>query len=460
MGRMNISIIGLGKLGSPMAACFAAKGHNVVGVDLNEAFVQSINQGIAPVFEPGLQEMLDQSDGRLTATSDLRKAVAATEITFVIVPTPSLTNGGFSTKHVLACFEQLAKVLAVKESYHVVVVTSTVMPGATGGELKEALEQASGKSCPQDFGLCYSPEFISLGSVIKNYLHPDLVLIGESDPVAGDRLSEVYRTVCENNPPIKRMSFANAELTKLAVNTFVTTKISYANMLAEICERLDQGDVDVVTAAVGEDSRVGKKFLTGALGYGGPCFPRDNRAIIHLAKQLDVLAPLPVATDEINSHQVTRLRELVRKNRPLGGKVGILGLAYKPDTNVVEQSQGLMLAQELSATGIPVQVYDPHAHENAKMHLPKHVEYASSASALARSVDVLVITLPCQEYKAISSEDVARQNTPATVIDCWRILSREEFGPLCNYIRIGEGGVDSTSNVLSFSDYTKRKEAA
>lgn len=458
---MDISIVGLGKLGSPMAACFAAKGHKVVGVDLNEHFVQSVNEGKAPVFEPGLQDMIDRSEGRLSATLDLQAAVAETDITFVIVPTPSLPEGDFSTEYVLRAAQQIGEAIAGKDSYHVVVLTSTVMPGATGDEMKPALEKASGKICSQDFGLCYSPEFISLGSVIQNYLHPDFVLIGESDSKAGDRLSEVYRSVCENDPPIQRMAFSNAELTKIAVNTFVTTKISYANMLSQMCEQLEDGDVDVVTSAIGQDSRIGRKYLKGATGFGGPCFPRDNRAIIRLAEQMSVEASLPVATDAINTLQVSRLRELTLSHLPPGGKVGVLGLAYKPDTNVVEKSQGLMLAQELAeeGRGISVLAYDPHANENAAAVLPSSVEIAASAAAVAQNVDVLVITIPCPEFQSVCIDDVARQDHSVTVIDCWRILPHQDFQGACNYVRMGTGDTRQFSDVIPFNTGESRYKA-
>ena len=180
---MKISIIGLGKLGAPMAACFAAKGHEVVGVDLSEEFVAKINAGQAPVFEPGLQETLDKTEGRLTATTDTKAAIEKTEITFLIVPTPSRTDGTFSLDHVLAAAQPIGEVLWQKDEFHVVVLTSTVMPGATMQELAPELERLSGKRCGVDFGLCYSPEFIALGNVIHDYLNPDLVLLGESDKV-------------------------------------------------------------------------------------------------------------------------------------------------------------------------------------------------------------------------------------------------------------------------------------
>ena len=174
------------------------------------------------------------------------------------------------------------------------------MPGSTGGTLLPALEEHSGKKCGTDFGLCYNPEFIALGSVIRDMLNPDMILIGESDARSGEILEELYQGVCESNPRIQRMNFVNAELTKLSVNTFVTTKISYANMLAQVCETLPGADVDVVTSAIGCDTRIGQKYLKGALGYGGPCFPRDNVAFSALARANGAPALLAEATDQLN----------------------------------------------------------------------------------------------------------------------------------------------------------------
>lgn len=439
---MDVSVIGLGKLGSPFAACLAAKGNRVIGVDVNERFVQLINEGNPPVFEPGLAEMLAKTEGRLSATTDMETAIAQTDLTFMIVPTPSESNGAFSLKYALAAAKTIGKALKGKDRFHVVVLTSTVMPGDTGGEMLPTLEKYSGKRCGEDFGLCYSPEFIALGSVIRDMLHPDFILIGESDPRSGDMLSQVFRSFCNNTPPIRRMAFVNAELAKLAVNTFVTTKISYANMLAEICENLDGGDVDAVTSAIGMDTRIGSKYLKAAMGYGGPCFPRDNVALASLASRLGVLAALPQATDRINLWQVTRLQKIVKTHLPPGGAVGVLGLAYKPKTNVVERAQGLELAQKLAADQVPVVVYDPSPMDTARDILKDSVTFASSASECAQQVDVLVVTTPCEEFKAIDPACLKRKaGYEVTVIDCWRYLDREQVSSMCQYVALGTSDI-------------------
>src|SRR4029077_10735022 len=282
---MKISIVGLGKLGSPMAAVMAHKGHDVTGVDLNPAYVAAIQQGLPPVNEPGLAQMIHANHERLSATQDCHAAVLATDVTFIMVPTPSEADGGFSMKYVLDSAEQIGGALRTKQGWHLVVLSSTVMPGSTGGTLLPALEAHSGKKCGRDFGLCYNPEFIALGNVIRDMLNPDMILIGESDLQSGDILERLYNGVCESNPHILRMNYVNAELTKLSVNTFVTTKISYANMLAQVCEQVPGADANVFSAAVGLYTRIGAKYLKGALGYGGPCFPRDNAAFSSFAQQ-------------------------------------------------------------------------------------------------------------------------------------------------------------------------------
>jgi UDPglucose 6-dehydrogenase len=439
---MNLSIIGLGKLGSPMAAVMAYKGISVVGVDVNPAFVTAIREGRAPVNEPGLAEMIQANHERLTATMDYEEAILATDVTFIIVPTPSGPDGKFSMRFVLSAAEKIGAALRRKPDWHLVVLSSTVMPGCTGGELLPALERHSGKKCGVDFGLCYNPEFIALGSVIRDMLNPDMILIGESDPRSGQILDAFYTGVCDSNPRIQRMNFVNAELTKLSVNTFVTTKISYANMLAQICETLPGADVDIVTSAIGCDSRIGQKYLKGALGYGGPCFPRDNVAFSAMARTNGVPALLAEATDQMNRRQVPRLAELILARLPEGGTAGVLGLSYKPNTEVIEESQGVELAKSLLAAGVKVAVYDPAAMDNAKPQLVGKVTFARNAAECVGLSDVVVITTPWAEFRAISPADLKADNGLPTVLDCWRVLSREIFQEVATYMTLGFGAVD------------------
>jgi UDPglucose 6-dehydrogenase len=441
---MNISVIGLGKLGAVLAAVMADRGHEVVGVDIDAEAVTAINEGRAKVREPGLDEMIAKNAGRLSATGDFESAVGRTEITFVVVPTPSGPDATFSLQYVLKAAESIGRALARKATYHLVVISSTVMPGSTGSEVLPLLERISGKRCGVDFGLCYNPEFIALGSVIRDMSKPDMILIGESDDRAGKLLEDLYGTVCPNDPPVARMNFVNAELTKISVNTFVTTKISYANMLAEICERVPGADAEAVSQAIGLDTRIGRKYLKGAFGYGGPCFPRDNKAFARFAETHSVDATLAIATDQVNQRQVQRLADRVLSVLKEGGRVGILGLSYKPDTEVIDESQGLMLAKVLVGAGCRVLAYDPAAMENARRVLGDAVVFAPSMEACAGESDVLVIATPWSEFKALQpshfyAEARAENRRRPVILDWWRMLRPADFAGAAEYIACGMG---------------------
>lgn len=436
---MDLAVVGLGKLGSPLAAVLASKGHNVVGVDLNPYFVDKINAGEAPVVEPQLQEMIDANRARLRATSDFGDAIPNTDISFIIVPTPSKPDGAFTNQYVLSAVESIGKALRGKDRYHVVNITSTVMPGSTGGEIRAALEAASGKKVGVDIGLTYNPEFIALGSVVRDLLYPDMLLIGESDPRAGDVLEAVYKKTVMSNPPVQRMNWICAEITKIAVNTYVTTKISYANMLAELCDKLPGADVDVVSAALGKDSRIGSKYIKGALGYGGPCFPRDNRAFSTLARSVGAAAHIAEATDAVNNRQIDRVADLVSGAARPGATVAVLGMSYKPDTPVVEQSQGVMIAKALAERGFKVVAYDPVALSNAMTELQGFALRAASAESAIDDADVVVLTTPSAQYKDIPAERFGRSGERRLVVDCWRLLNREAIGKYADVVTLGYG---------------------
>lgn len=430
---MKFSVIGLGKLGSPLAAVLASKGHQVVGVDTNEDFVKKINQGLAPVKEPQLQELIDQNRSNFKATLSYQEAIVDSEATFVIIPTPSDEDGLFSNKYILQALEKIGGYLASKDSYHLVVITSTVTPGSTHGVIKEALERSSGKLVGKDIGLCYNPEFIALGSVVRDMLYPDMVLIGESDERAGDLLESIYKTICGEKTPIQRMNLTNAEIAKISINTFVTTKISYANMLADICERVPDADVDVVTQAVGLDSRIGSKYLKGSVAFGGPCFPRDNVALAAFAKKNGARADLALATQSINDYQNTRMLSIIRSYAS-SKNVGILGLSYKPGTCVVEESPGIRLANDLVKESFNVFVYDPQALVEATRSLDANIEITSSIEDCLSKADTIILMIPWPEFATIN-EDTVRGKV---VIDCWRILPLQKFEQVSTLVHPGK----------------------
>lgn len=435
----GVSVVGLGKLGACLAATIASKGYSVVGIDQNEAFIDLINKGQAPVPEPGLSELIASCHKNLRATSSYEDAIAATETTFIIVPTPSDDAGGFSVKFVRSAAESIGRVLAKVNRYHLVCLTSTVLPGASNAEIIPLIEKTSGKTCGKDFGYCYNPEFIALGDVIRGLLKPDMVLIGEYDKASGDKLQEWYKTFCENSPAVARMNLVNAELTKLCVNTYVTTKITFANMLSDICMRLPGADVDVVSGALGMDSRIGRKYLTGALGYGGPCFPRDNKALAYMATRLGADSGLAQATDQTNRGLVPRFGKKMKELLPKNAKIAVLGLAYKPDTNVVEESQGMILAKFFADDKYEVTVHDPLALDNAKKILGGAVKYSNSLKEGLADADAVIVTIPCAEYKKLAPADLSAKKT-VVLIDCWRTLKNNfSNDKRVRYVPLGVG---------------------
>ena len=435
----RISIAGLGKLGSPLAAVLAAKGFPVIGLDLNERYVDAINAGVAPVQEPRLQEFIDRGRANLRATTSYDAAISNSDLTFVVVPTPSDKEEMFTNKYVVEAVNSIGRSLRQKSTRHVVAITSTVMPSATGGAIKDALESASDRAVGPLLGLAYNPEFIALGSVIKDMLEPDFILIGESDRDTGDLLQRIYTLVCENKPLVKRMNFVNAEMAKIAVNTFVTTKISYANMLAEMCDKLPGADVDVVTAAIGSDTRIGNRYLRGAIGYGGPCFPRDNKAFAALGRKIGARCDIAEATDRINDRQIERLVAAIRPAVSAGARVTLLGLSYKPDTEVIEESQGVALARYLSSEGYLVTTYDPLATPAAETALADRVHFASSLSKAIANADAIVITTPWPEFKELPFDEAFVSERSLVVIDPWRIVNVSMLPKGANIIYLGQG---------------------
>jgi UDPglucose 6-dehydrogenase len=434
----QISVVGLGKLGAPLVAVLASKGFEVVGVDRVPLRVSALRAGRAPVMEPGLQDLLTRSLGRIDATTEIKSAIATSEVTFVVVPTPSGSDGTFSTACVISVVREIGSALRSKVGYHLVVITSTVMPGSTGGPICQVLETSSGRHVGSDVGLCYNPGFIALGSVINDMLRPDFVLIGESDAHAGNLLVSVYERICDNSPHIQRMNFVNAEIAKMSVNAFVTGKISFSNMVSDICDRLPGADANTVLKAVGCDTRIGDKYLSPALGYGGPCFPRDNAAFASMARRVGTQADFVEATDAINKRQPARVISLVRKLLPRG-TVGVLGLSYKPATTVIEESQGLAIALQLAAAGYRVIAYDPQASDAGKSVLSGKAEIMTQAAACAEMADLLIIATPWPAFKHIPLEVFRRSNGPMFVIDCWRMLPAN-FADVVDLIYLGKYG--------------------
>jgi UDPglucose 6-dehydrogenase len=436
---MKLSLIGLGKLGLCSAACFALKGIEVIGVDINKDIVNAVNNGVAPFYEPELQESITSVKGKLRATQDYKEAIRKSDITFIITPTPSRRDGHLSDEYIRDVLKHLS--LALKEAnkrYHLFVITSTVSPGTVDGSIIPLIESVSGKKIHEDFGVCYNPEFIALGSVIKDFLNPDIVLIGESDKFAGDKLEKIYKIVCENKPYIARMSLVSAEITKLSLNSYITVKISFANTLANICEAIPGANIDDVTRALGADKRVSPYYLKGGPSFGGPCFPRDNRAFVAFAKKYGSDAMLIKTTDAVNMRQIGHIVDRVLSSLSDGNKkaVSVLGLAYKPNTTIIEESLGVKIIEELlKKTDIEIIAYDPLAMDNARTHFGDNILYASSVEHCVSYSSLSIITTQHEEFRSIDDSFII--HNPTTIIDCWRIVDPSRLGKTVRYIALG-----------------------
>lgn len=407
MGSQGITVVGLGKLGLPLALILAEKGFAVTGFDTDPALRGELVARRTRLHEPGVAELL--ATRRLTIADTVAEAVAGSAISFVIVPTPSDAAGRFSSAQVVEVVRAIGSAVAGQGRPHLVVVVSTLMPGAMAGAVRPALREAAGGA---EVELCYCPEFVALGTVLRDMRRPDLVLIGEDHAEAGDALVTVLSKIWETSPAVVRMNCVNAELAKLTVNTMITARISAANQIAELCEALPGADAAVVLGAAGHDRRIGPACLRPATAFGGPCFPRDNAALIALGQEVGISADLALATQAINARQservVARLRELCPE-----GTVAVLGLAYKPGTDVADASAGLAMANSLVEHGYRVIAYDPLCAAPAA--LSPQVELAANVRDCLAPADGAIVALPCEAFTGLPADSFAGK----TVIDCW-----------------------------------------
>ncbi len=359
-------------------------------------------------------------------------AVRETDATFLVLPTPSNALGGFSLRYIRTACGQLGKALRGKRDYHVVAVVSTMLPGSSELLVIPELERYSGRKVSLDFGYCYNPAFIALGDVVRGFVGPDYVLIGESDERAGNIVGDLHRTMIENGARLARMTPTEAEITKLASNTHETMRVSFANMLLSICAELPGTNVDRVTDAL--SNRTGSRFFRGATPYGGPCWPRDNIALAAFMETLGIPALLPRSVHGFNDQYATYVLRKALEWTRRGETVGLLGLAYKPGTAVIDRSFAVDLAGWLVGEHRRVLAWDPLAMDEARRVLADGVAYAESGDDCLRRADVIFIVNPLNEFADLDWRQVGDK----LVIDCWRCLDRAQVEQLPNYRPLGQ----------------------
>lgn len=379
---MNISVFGLGKVGSVIACLMASKGHKVYGFDSNSKVIENFENYCATVVEDGLAELYVLGKPNLELISDPNKAVANSDISVIIVPTPSLPNGAFSNLFVQEAIEVISKAAAKKGRPHEISLKSTVMPGSCTVLAERARELSNGLA-----RLIYNPEFIAQGTILKNMLQPDVVLVGtdRDEPSLTEELSSA------NLGKIFKMSFESAEVSKLAINSYVTLKIVFANYLDELAEKLDGASASEIASAVGADSRIGSSYLKPGLGFGGPCFPRDNIAMATFATEIGASPDLPLIAHNSNTKRAASIASRIVKLLRPQQTVGVFGLSYKEGTNLTVESSSIAVCQELQKKGIRVIGYDINVRET---DAPEWLTMVNSLEELVLSSDLVFLGHP------------------------------------------------------------------
>ncbi|MCD6312261.1 MAG: UDP-glucose/GDP-mannose dehydrogenase family protein [Thaumarchaeota archaeon] len=428
----KVSVVGLGYVGLTFSACLASKGFKVYGVEVDEEKRKLISEGRSPIYEEGLDDLLREAvlSGFLKVTRSFHEAITNSEITFICVGTPSSQDGSVDLTQVESASREVGEALRNKSSYHLVVVRSTVPPGTTEGLVKGLLESGSGKRCGLEIGLCFSPEFLREGKAVEDTLNPDRIVIGAIDERSGKYLMEFYRSFYSDKlPQMIITNLVNAELIKYANNAFLAMKISFANMIARLCEKLPGADVNMVMDGIGLDKRIGRAFLGAGLGWGGSCFPKDTRGLISFAEKLGVDLKLVKASVEVNEEQVDHAVSIAeRMLSGLKGKtISILGLAFKPGTDDVRESRAIKLVKKLLEKGARVKAHDPKAIENARKILGDAVEYARSIEECLRSSDLCILATEWPEYKMLRMEALLRLMRNPALLDCRRIYDPKDF---------------------------------
>ena len=353
---MRVSVFGLGYVGCVSAACLARDGHMVIGVDVNPRKVETVASGRSPIMEPGLDDLLSTSveDGRLNATVDSEAAVHESEVSLICVGTPSNGNGSLGLQYVEKVCSEIGAALAAKPAYHVVVVRSTVLPGTVEERLIPILEGRSGKRVGIDFGVCMNPEFLREGKAIDDFYYPSQVVVGELDHESGSVVERLYKAV---EAPFVHTSIRTAEMVKYVSNAFHALKVSFANEIGNLCQE-QSIDGQEVMEIFRKDQRlnISPAYLKPGFAFGGSCLPKDMRALLHRAKELDLDSPLLAAVLQSNQRQIQRAIDLVEKAGCK--KVGVLGLSFKAGTDDVRESPTVPLIETLIGRGYQVTLYD------------------------------------------------------------------------------------------------------
>ena len=425
---MNIAVVGSGYVGLVTGACLSDVGMNVTCVDIDQVKIDNLNQGILPIYEPGLEGIVERNvaAGRLKFTTSLADAIDGAEAAFIAVGTPPGEDGSADLKYVLAVATEIG---ANMKDYMVVITKSTVPVGTAEkvrGALNEAMTQR-GENIP--FDVASNPEFLKEGAAIDDFMKPDRIVCGVETERAQDVLARLYKPFTLNGHPVLFMDIPSAEMTKYAANAMLATKISFMNDIALLCERMG-ADVNEVRKGIGSDPRIGNKFIYPGIGYGGSCFPKDVKALVRTGREQGHDLRILQAVEDVNDHQKTVMVQKVKAHfgdNLSGKRFAMWGLSFKPETDDMREAPSVVIAEALMAAGAEVVAYDPVAMEEAKRDLGDRITYAANEYDALHDADALLLVTEWRQFRVPNWDRVSENLKSKVVFDGRNVYSGEEL---------------------------------
>ena len=392
---MKITVVGTGYVGLVTGTCLAETGNNVTCVDIDENKVHRLKNGQVPIYEPGLEKLFERNlkEERLSFTTSLSEGIKEAQIVFLALPTPPGEDGSADLRYVLGVAEEIGKLLT---DYKIIINKSTV-PVGTAEKVKEAI----GKNYTGEYDVVSNPEFLREGVAVDDFMKPDRIVIGTQSDRAKKLLEQLYGPYVRQGNPIIFMDERSSELTKYAANSFLATKISFMNEVAQLCERLG-ADVDMVRRGIGSDDRIGRRFLFPGIGYGGSCFPKDVQALVHSSWEVGYDFRILDAVMDVNERQKVHLVSKIKnyfENDLQGKHFAVWGLAFKPNTDDIREAPALYIIEELIKAGATVAAYDPEAMNNAKTVLGEKIVYSENQYDALKGADALIIATEWNEFR-------------------------------------------------------------
>ena len=410
---MKITVIGTGYVGLVTGTCFAETGNKVTCVDIDKAKVDKLSSGQITIYEPGLEKIFlrNTKEGRLVFTTNLEEVLEASEIIFLALPTPPGADGSADLKYVLGVADKMGKLM---KGYKVVVNKSTV-PVGTADKVREAIA----KNYKGAFDVVSNPEFLREGVAVDDFMKPDRVVIGTKSEQAKKVMTELYAPFVRQGNPLIFMDERSSELTKYAANSFLATKISFMNEIAQLCERMG-ADVDMVRRGIGSDDRIGKRFLFPGIGYGGSCFPKDVQALVKSSNEVNYDFEILKAVEKVNALQKLHLVNKINtyfKNDLQGKKIALWGLAFKPNTDDIRDAPAIDMINALTTAGATITAYDPEAMPNVKNKIGDKIKYATNQYEALAGADILVIATEWSEFRTPDFEIIVKELPSKVIFD-------------------------------------------